>query len=291
MSSLPKIALIIEGGGMRNTYVAGLATAMMEADLVFPYYTAVSAGATILSSMISSDPMRLRKSFIDLAADPDFAGWQHFLRGEGFFNSRYIYEDTVEPGGILGFRWQGFLDHPADFAIGAFRRDDGGMQWWHRADVATPTELGRYVRASSSLPFLMPPTWIDGTCYVDGGLGESIALTPAIAAGYHRFVVLRSRERTYRKKNQPMTRRLRLLAKRQPILAQAIAERPRLYNAQLEMLHRLEAEGRALLIHPEHMPLSRTDLAPDKLAQAFDAGLAQGRRERDHWRAFIEAEV
>lgn len=291
MIDIPNIALIVEGGGMRNTYLAGIATAMMEAGLRFPYYAAVSAGATIVSSMLSQDPMRLRRSFVDLATDPNFAGWKHFAKGEGFFNSHYIYEETIRPGGILSFNNEGYLNHPGDFAIGAFRRDLGGLQWWHRADVHSPDDLGRYARASSSLPILMPPTWIDGVCYVDGGLGESIPISPAIAAGYDRFIVLRSQERGYRKQEKPMSRKLKLLAKTHPMMAEAMATRPRRYNEQITTLEQLAAEGKALLVYPDAMPLSRTDLAVEKLAAAFAKGLSQGRRERPRWLSFIEKNV
>lgn len=46
------------------------------------------------------------------------------------------------------------------------------------------------VRASSSLPFVCPVTYVDGVPMLDGGIVDSIPLQRAIADGYTRNVVI-----------------------------------------------------------------------------------------------------
>ena len=49
---LDNIALVLEGGGMRGMFSAGVFEAFLARELTFPYITAVSAGAcNILSYM------------------------------------------------------------------------------------------------------------------------------------------------------------------------------------------------------------------------------------------------
>ena len=54
------------------------------------------------------------------------------------------------------------------------------------------------VRASSSLPFVCPVTYVDGVPMLDGGIVDSIPLQRAIADGYTRNVVVLTRNRGYR---------------------------------------------------------------------------------------------
>lgn len=284
------VALVLEGGGMRTAVSAGLVTALMEAGVQFPYVTAVSAGATLASSVLSDEPDRLKRSLVDLAAEPEFGGVRYFLRGKGYFNARYIYEHTSMPGQALPFNYEQFLANRADFAIGAFRRDDGGMTWWHRKDVHSVRDMARYVRASSSLPLLMPPTWIGGVCYMDGGLGESIPLSPAVDAGYRRFLIVRSQPRNYRKTLSTQQQLMRPALRRYPYLMQALLTRPARYNAQVATIDELEATGFAYVMAPREMPISRGELDHDALLNAYYLGLRQGREERDRWLAFLEGD-
>lgn len=288
MSLYSDVALIIEGGGMRNTYSAGLATALVEAGIRFPFISAVSAGATILSSLLVNDLSRLKKSFLNLAEDPHFGGVRHFIRGHGFFNAHYIYEETPIPGGILPFDYARYEACETNFAIGAFARDSGKMRWFGRRDISCIADLGRIIRASSSLPIIMPPTWINGVCYVDGGLGESIALSPAMAAGYRRFFIIRSQVRDFRKNPTKHTRFMRIWMRKHPILLQAILSRPTRYNQQLDLIDALEDAGLAYVVTPDKMNISRNELSQDALRQAFNDGLQQGRLYRQRWLAFLD---
>ena len=52
---LQKTALVLEGGGMRGMFSAGVFEAFLAHQLTFPYITAVSAGAcNILSFFLSA---------------------------------------------------------------------------------------------------------------------------------------------------------------------------------------------------------------------------------------------
>ena len=55
------------------------------------------------------------------------------------------------------------------------------------------------VRASSSLPFVCPVTYVDGVPMLDGGHCRLYSLQRAIADGYTRNVVVLTRNRGYRK--------------------------------------------------------------------------------------------
>lgn len=284
------VALVLEGGGMRAAYSAGMVSALMEAGLRFPFIAAVSAGGTIASCLLSNDRPRLRASFVTMAEDPDFGGLGHFLQGKGYFNARYIYEDACRPDGTIPFDWQGYLANDTDFAIGAFTRDTGEARWWTRKDVHSAEDMGRIVRASSSLPIMMPATWIGGTCYVDGGLSESIPLSPALVRGYKRFLIIRTQEAAYRKKEGGLALLSRAVGLVYPHMGAAMRTRPARYNQELAYCHQLVDQGAAYMMHPAIMPVDRAELDAKAIGQAFALGLAQGRRDLPQVLAFLKGD-
>ena len=60
--------LVLEGGGMRGVFTAGVLDAFMKYYLYFKYTVAVSAGACNGLSYMSRQPRRARISNIDLLA-------------------------------------------------------------------------------------------------------------------------------------------------------------------------------------------------------------------------------
>ncbi len=282
-------ALVFEGGGMRASYTSGMVVALLEAGLHLPWVGGISAGASNTCNYVSHDPWRARHSFTDFASDPRFGDWRSFARGQGWFNAQYIYEETSLPNQALPFDWGTFAADPAQVRIGAFDAVAGEQVWWGREDLVTLRDLMVRVRASSTMPVVMPPVTIDGRVYVDGALGSSagIALDAARADGYEKFLVVLTQERGYRKSEQRGDWYLRRHFRRYPAIPEALAARPARYNAVREELFDLEADGAAYLFVPERMPVGNGERDVAKLRASHEAGLAQARRELPAVRDFL----
>ena len=281
MSTVTDVALVFEGGGMRASYSSGVLAALLEAGVFCDWVGGISAGSSCTANYLVRDAVRARKSFVNLATEPDFGDWRTFLQGKGMFNAEWIYEHTSGPDQPLPYDFDKFLTNPARFRIGGIRCRDGEMFYWGREDVPDHTALMKRVRASSTMPLLMPWTTIDGEDYCDGALGPSggIALDAARADGYEKFLVVLTRERGYRKPPARLPRVHRALLRRYPAVANALLERPANYNRTLDELLELEASGAAYVIAPPWMPISNSERDTDKLAAMYDAGYGQARRE------------
>lgn len=285
---MEKTALILEGGGMRATYSAGMLAVLIEKGVWFPYITGISAGTTLLVNYVLRDVARLRASFIDAARDPNFAGVKHFIKGKGFFNAQYMYEEMIYPGELLAVDWQTWEASDVEFCIGAFNQDTGEMKYWHRQDVTNLRDLGRVCRASSSLPILMPPTYIDGKGYVDGGVVDSFGIEQAKRNGYEKFVVVPTHVRGYRREPAKENLLYKKILRHHPKVYEAMMTRSLHYNAAMDEIDRLEAAGQALVLYPEEMPLTRTEMHEEVLIAAYDAGRVQAQKSFAAW--FPEAE-
>ncbi|AXH98123.1 patatin family protein [Ornithinimicrobium avium] len=274
---------------MRASYTSGLLVALLEAGLHLDWVGGISAGASNTANYVSRDAWRARHSFTDFAADPRFGDWRTLVRGQGLFNAHYIYEETGLPGAALPFDWATFVADPATVRIGAFNATRGEQVWWGRQDFGSMADLMVRVRASSTMPVVMPPVTIDGEVYVDGALGPAggIPLDAARADGYGRFLAVLTRPRGYVKTPSRTDWYVRRHFRRLPAVAEALRQRPARYNATRAELWELEREGSAYLFVPEVMPVGNGERDVARLRASHEAGLAQARRELPAIREFL----
>lgn len=289
----PDVALVLEGGGMRNSYTAPVIELLLRERVDVGWVGGISAGATLAANYLSGCTNRARGTFTTMTSVPEFGGWGSFIRGRGYFNAEYIYERSPleTTVGIRPYPYENFLGSGAQLRIGSLRTDTGENVYWGRDDVDSLHTLMKYVRASSTLPGFMVPPVIDGVTYVDGALGPAggIPIDAAEDDGYGKFLVIMSQTRDYVKPPVSRPGLLRRVFRKTPAVAEAIIARPERYNATRAHLFELERQGRAMLFFPDEMTLTNRERDLAKLNSAYNAGMNQARREWPAWREFLEA--
>lgn len=283
------VALIFEGGGTRAAHTAGVLNTLLENNLYFKDVFGISAGSSHVINYISRDTERARASFVEFMGLPNIAGKKQFLTGKGYFNSHYIYQRSGLPDGLLPFNFDAFLASPSEMHIDAYQVDTDATAHWTKADIHTLQDLMNRVQASSSMPLAMPIARFDGHLYYDGGLGESwgVQLEEAKALGYQRFFVVCTQEKTYRKKPPSHPWLSYLATPTHPKVAKRVNLRWRYYNELYDRLDQLEKSGKALVYHPEHMPIANTCHDVPTLQAIYDEGYSQAQRELPRWKDFL----
>ncbi len=268
-------ALIFEGGGMRASYTCAVVNALLENELFFDNVYGVSAGSSNAVNYVCRDQVRAKNSFVGFASAPHFGGWDTFLAHKGFFNAHYIYEESCKPGELLPFRFANFMSNPAKLTISGFRRDTGETVYWTRKDLDSLGKLMRRVRASSTLPLVMPSPVVDGYCYYDGGLGEGAGLMvdKAMRDGFEKLLVVRTRPKEYRKDevNAPIA----LMFPRRPFVRKALNTRAQRYNDACDALEQLESEGKAYVFYAENVTAESSTTDVPTLEKNYSLGKAQ----------------
>ena len=191
-----RIALSIEGGGMRGTVSAGMALALYERGLL-PAFDAVygsSAGAISAAWLLSSDPEGLRGW-----ADPDYA--RSLIRWSAPLHRRPRRRPVVDVETLIEVLYQ--TEFPMDFAsvlaspveYHPLATDAAtGESTDLRPLITDEAELRLALRASASLPFLAgPPIELHDRRFYDAGVAESIPFRTPLAQGATHILVLRSR--------------------------------------------------------------------------------------------------
>lgn len=289
-SNINDTALVFEGGGMRASYTSAFVNVLLENEIYFNDVYGVSAGSSNGVNYLARDKKRTKASFTTFAADPDFGSIGTFLTGKGIFSAKYIYQESGKPNGVLPYNFSAFESNPANLIIEGFDRDNGKTLYWKKKDCATLDDLMLRVRASSSLPFVMPPAEIDGRACYDGGLGEGsgIMVPRAEADGFERFVVVCTRPKGYRK-NERSNSLINAFFWRRPYVQDALKTRARRYNEQLDRLLDLEASGRAFVFYAEGQQVESGERNVEILEANYARGYEQAQQGLEGLTAFLQS--
>lgn len=303
LRSADEVALIFEGGGMRNAYTAAVLEVLLGQSLRFPKAYGVSAGAELACDYVAGDARRARAMFCEA---PDFAragGISQFLTGHGFFNVRFLFQELgegqvptrrgvpVAEEADFAFDFHAFAASPADVHIEALALKSAETVGWDKASMTSVAAVMDRIAASCSYPLFTPKALVDGVAYIDGGMGEShgICLEAARRDGFQRFFVVRTRPRAFRLAELSPVKRLsyRIAYAAYPHVVRALEQRPSLYNAQLDELDRLEAKGACYQFCPTTMPITYMTGDVAKLRDAYARGVMQAHAELPRWREWL----
>ena len=272
------IGLVLEGGGMRGIFTAGVLDYFLDHDIRFPYVIGVSAGASNGISYISRQRGRARYSNIDLLGKYNYVGLRHFLRGRGYIDLHYLF--FVYPDRYYPFDYEAYFAAGERFVMVATNCLTGRAEYFE--EKRDPKRLLGICMASCTLPILCPVSYVDGVPMVDGGVSDSIPVRRAISDGYVRNVVILTRNKGYRKPNKDFYLP-RIIYRQYPAIREQLRLRYRHYNEDLDYIDQLEDEGKAFVIRPlKPIQVGRTCDDPKKLTALYEEGYACGEQVRDY---------
>lgn len=260
--------LVLEGGGMRGVFTAGVLDYFMDNNIRFPYIVGVSAGASNGLSYASWQRGRSKFSNIDLLKKYNYIGFRHLLKGKGIINLDYLF--NIYPDKYYPFDYDTFFSSSSRFVIVASNCLTGQAEYFEEKEK--PERLLAITRASCSLPVLCPVTYVDGIPMVDGGVTDSIPIKRAIIDGYNRNVVVLTRNKGYRKKDKDF-RLPRFIYKEYPLLREQLRLRYKQYNDTLDYIDQLEDEHKITVIRPvKKLQVGRTEKDTTKLIELYNEG-------------------
>lgn len=261
--------LVLEGGGLRGQYTAGVLDAFLDATLRFPYLIGVSAGSSIGCSFVSEQRGRNLEIVERFRNDHRYLSWRNYLRTGCLFGMDFIYGEI--PHRLVPFDFQTFEKSPTRFVTVCTDCVKGEAVYYDKnADNLT------VLRASASMPYLSRPVAYAGRWLLDGAIADALPLKKAIAEGYARNVVVLTRPAGYRKTEEAALAPA-LFYRPWPRLVEALKTRVRRYNEQLEFIEAEETAGRAFVVRPsQDLGISRTEKDVGKLRELYELGLSDG---------------
>ncbi|MGM0502570.1 MAG: patatin-like phospholipase family protein [Bacillota bacterium] len=265
------LGLVLEGGGMRGLYTAGVLDFFMEQNLYFSYVIGVSAGACHGSSYCSKQKGRSKRANIDYVKDPRYLSFKNFFKGQGLFGMDFIFDKI--PNQLEPFDFDAFFDYEGQYIVGTTDCQTGEALYYSAADCEHNEEILTVVRASSSLPFISPIVEFRGAELLDGGLVDPIPIKKSIADGNQKNIVILTRSPGYSKDPFSHDWLAKLVYRNQPGVIKALQQRHQVYNQTLDYVKKLEHDGDVFLIQPDaSLDVDRIERDPDKLEQLYQQG-------------------
>ncbi len=268
-----KIGLVLEGGGMRGLYTAGVLDGLTDARWMPDYVIGVSAGADNAASYLSGQRGRNLRINTDYLKDKRYLSFRNFLQTKSLFGMDFIFGEIPEK--LDPFDYKAFADCPCVFEVGVTDVKTGKPVYLQEKKVM---ETGDFtvLRASSSIPVFSPIVKLNGGEYLDGGTSDPIPIERALEWGCDRLIVVLTRERGYHKKPEGFRRIYRRAFRRYPNMIHTLDIRHQVYNQTLERLAELEQEKKALVIAPEEpLGIGRFEKDKEKLVAVYQHGLKQ----------------
>lgn len=261
-------ALILEGGGLRGVFTCGVLDCFMDHGVRFPFIVGTSAGACNGLSYMSGQRGRARCSNIDLMDKYHYVGFKYLLTQGCIMDYKLLFEDFPEK--IIPYDYEAYFSNPARYVMVTTNCLTGKAEYLEEKSSAD--RVMSIVRASSSLPFVTKITYVDGVPMLDGGIVDSIPVKYAFEQGYEDIVVVLTRNKGYRKKEGKM-RAAKAFYRKYPNLQKALYERNAVYNQTMDMIERLEEQGKITVIRPlKPVEVGRVEKDTAKLAALYDEG-------------------
>lgn len=264
-----KKGLVLEGGGMRGLFSAGVMDVMMEHGIRFDGIVGVSAGASFGCNYKSHQIGRVLRYNVRFKDDPRYMGLRSLLKTGNLVAAEFSYHTL--PKELDVFDFDAYNTDPAEFHV-VCTDVLTGEPVYHRIDFMDDEGL-EWIRASASMPLVSKPVNIDGRLLLDGGISDSIPLRYFQEQGFERNVVILTQPKGFYKKRTRLMPLFHLFSSRYPAIVEAMSRRHLMYNEELAYLADQERRGNILLIYPQDtLPVGRTEQNEEKMRRVYAMG-------------------
>lgn len=246
-----RVGLVVEGGGMKCAYSAGVLDRFMDDGLTFDCCIGVSAGAGCLASYLAGQRGRNRRYYTTHVTEPDFFGLHSLLTKKELFGLHYIYRTTTSSSGCDPLDFQTMIKNPSEFILVATDAETGRPRYFRKEEMRQDDY--RILMASCAIPGICQPIEIDGRKYFDGGVSDSLPFGKAFEEGCDRVVVIMTKPENFVKEPEHNRAAYTVLLRKYPKIVEQLNHRHVSFNQSLSRLHALEKEGKAFVFYPSRL--------------------------------------
>ena len=279
-----KIGLILEGGGMRGIYTAGVLDFFIEKNIEVDITIGVSAGSCHASSYLSKQYKRAYNSTVDYINDKRYLSFSNLIKTGSIFGMDFMFNKI--PNELNIYDYDTFAKSKSKFVVVATNCETGSPEYFELKDLKKEII---YMQASCSIPMFANIVEIDDFKLVDGGVSDSIPIEYSLNQGYKKNIVVLTRDITYKKNKQKFLPIVNKKYKKYPNLVKAIENRHLNYNKSLNLVNKLEKDGDVLVIRPKKpVNVSHIEKNAKKLTALYEEGYDDAKELYDKILDFIK---
>lgn len=286
--STKKIGLVVEGGGMKCAYGAGVLDRFLDKHISFDYCVGVSAGAANAASFLAGQRERNLRFYTIHVKDPKYISFRNYIRDGQIFGLQYIYGTMSNSGGIDPLDYEAVMQNPCEYEIVATDGITGKPKYFNKNDLKkddfTP------IMASCALPVFCKPVQCQNRYYYDGGVSDSIPVQRAFDLGCDKVITILSKPRSFVKQPEEHRKIYSHKLRKFPGTVRALDQRHVMYRKEIALLKLAEEEGRALVFAPDDtIKISTFTKDPAVEQQLYDHGVRDFNRNWKTLEEFLKA--
>lgn len=265
---MKKVGIVLEGGGMRGAYTAGVLAWLIENKFVADYVVGISSGAMYGAFYCTEDVDLLRKASIDIAPDKNNVGLRAFLReGQIVAYDRLYDQEMVK----AGFDHQKLSDSKSDLEIGVYSLEEYETLWKTQHDVA---KEAKWIKAACALPIFGRFVKVQETYYTDGGITSMIPVGRALEQEVDHLLIVTTKSPEYVRKPFPRWQIWLLnniIYRKHKKMVADFDSRTRVYYQERKLVDKLVKENKAINLYPtRETGVSRYTGSREQFIDLFD---------------------
>lgn len=267
-----KKGLVLEGGGLRGAYTAGVCAWMVQHGVDFDVHVGISSGAMFAIGTAMKDLDLIYGMGVKYAQDKHIIGLESMLKTGRPVNYTYLFEVILKQK--LGLSAAKIRTIQPLVEYGVYSLDDQKTEFINQHQ--TDDDL-LFLKAATVLPIAGADVKIKGRLYMDGGVTTMIPIRRAAELGVEKMIVVTTKADNFvRKDNAPLTQlMLDVLYRKYKRLLREFRERKDVYNGEMAEVKRLAAEGQVLWMHPtQDFGAKRFAATPEQIQAMYDLGQA-----------------
>lgn len=190
-----KTALVLQGGGTRCAYTAGVLEEIKNSKIKVDAIYGVSAAALCGMNFVSNQTERALPALYKCFSSKKFARPLNCLTHFSLLNYDVYFKGILEE---LPFDEKEFINSKIEFCANTTSVIDCSANYFYKSKV-TLDNMYKAIRASASLSPLAKAVRINNIPYVDGGDADPVPYQKAIDDGYDKIIVVLTRPIDFRK--------------------------------------------------------------------------------------------
>lgn len=260
--------LVLEGGGMKGIYTAGILDFFLDKKIDFSHVYGVSAGACHMCSYLSRQRGRALDVNVDYLDCKMYCGMESLLKSGDIFNVNTCY--TLIPDYLHPYDHDTFETYTGKAYAVVTNIQTGLPEYLRLRDMRKDIVK---VRASASLPMVSRNVKIGNKYYLDGGISDAIPLQKSIVDGNRKNVVIMTKELGYQRQPSSYLELIKLRYLKYPKVYELMRDRHIHYNETLEYIERQQECGQAFVIRPKKVSnVGRIEKDKEKLLALYEEG-------------------
>ncbi len=281
-----KVGLVLEGGGLRGLYTAGVLDTFLENKIKVDCIIGVSAGALFGVNYYSKQKGRALTYNKKYAKDKRYMSIPSWILTGNYINKNFAFYKMSNK--LVPFDNAAYKKNCKNFFAVVTNVKTGEAEYMAIDDPLDQMEI---LRATSAIPLLSRMVKIGKNKYLDGGVSDSIPIEAMEKLGYDKIIVVETQPSNFVK--EPLSKKeerlIRIKYRNYPNLINTIINRHEAYNKQKAYVKQLENKGEIFVIRPSvSVKTSIKNKNPERYQEVYDLGVSDTNEVLNDLKAYLK---